>query len=196
MNPASSASPSAALSHPSALRRSAGHFAIMLGGSLFVAVCAHISIPLWFTPVPLSLEPFPVLLLGLLLGPATAASALMLYLAEGMAGLPVFSPVGVGGLFHVFGPTGGYLLAYPVAAFVTGALRRRMGRINFGGCLLAALAGGATVLLGGTLWFAAVSHSTPASLFALTVAPFIPGDILKAAAAAGVAAGFRRFRRA
>src|ERR1700727_1782712 len=91
---------------------------IVLAGTLFVAACAHVSIPLFFTPVPLTLQPFAVLVLGLLLGPRMAFATLAAYLAEGAMGLPVFAPgpTGLSGLAHLFGPTGGYLMAYPVAA--------------------------------------------------------------------------------
>ena len=93
---------------------------IVLAGSAFVAVCAHVVLPLNFTPVPLTLQTFAVVLLGLLLSPRLAAGTLAAYLAEGALGLPVFSPVPVivGGMAHLLGPTGGYLLAYPAAAVV------------------------------------------------------------------------------
>src|SRR5271155_569721 len=94
-------------------------------GSVLVAVCAHVSVPLLFTPVPLTLQTFAVLLLGLTLGPGTAFAALTLYLIEGAAGLPVFSPHGPGGLLQLLGPTGGYLLAYHFAAALTSVLYRR-----------------------------------------------------------------------
>src|SRR5882672_8400095 len=79
-------------------------------GSLLVAACAHISVPLFFTPFPITLQPFAVLLLGLLLEPTVASAALMLYLLEGLAGAPVFTPQGPLGILRILGPTGGYLL--------------------------------------------------------------------------------------
>src|SRR5579863_9132018 len=102
----------AAWTNASPWLRSAG---VVVAGSLLLAICAHVSVPLWFTPVPLSLQPFGVLLLGLLLAPRMAAGTLSAYLAEGLAGLPVFAP-GMPGPAHLLGPTGGYLMAYPVAA--------------------------------------------------------------------------------
>ena len=102
-SPAVSASPVVA---PSRARRIAERIAIVLLGTLFVAICAHVSIPLWFTPVPLTLQPFAVLLLGLLLSPRWSAVTMVAYLVEGAAGLPVFSPVGAPTLLHLFGPTG------------------------------------------------------------------------------------------
>src|SRR5256884_9655081 len=91
-------------------------------GGTRVAVAAQISIPLPGTPVPMTLQPLAVLLVGGLLGPGLGSSALILYLALGAAGLPVFTPYGVPGLARLLGPTGGYLLAYPVAAFAVGKL--------------------------------------------------------------------------
>jgi biotin transport system substrate-specific component len=165
-------------------------------GSLLVAVCAHVSIPLWFTPVPITLQTFAVILLGLLLSPSAAAGALLLYLVEGAAGLPVFSPHGPAGLLHLFGPTGGYLLSYPLAAALTAWLRRRIGgKSAFGPSLLASAAGSLLILLCGALWFGILTRQSAGTVFALSVLPFLPGDILKISAAAGAAAGWRRFRR-
>ena len=164
-------------------------------GSLLVAICAHVAIPLWFTPVPVTLQTFAVLFLGLTLSPGLAASALVLYLLEGMAGLPVLSPIGPVGYLHVFGPTGGYLLAYPAAAALTGYLRRRIGQGGFAPSMLAAAAGSVVILLAGASWFAILRHLTAGAVLAMTVAPFLPGDILKIVAAAGAATGLRRFLR-
>ena len=86
---------------PASLRSAA----VILAGTLLLAICSHISVPLWFTPVPLSLQPFGVLLLGLLLSPRMAAATMVAYLAEGIAGLPVFAP-GIPGASHLLGPTG------------------------------------------------------------------------------------------
>jgi len=194
MNSASAASQSAPVVRPASSvwgRRAAAVFS----GSLLVAVCAHVAFPLGFTPVPVTLQTFAVLLLGLVLSPGLAASALALYLLEGMAGLPVLSPVGPAGFLHILGPTGGYLLAYPAAAALTGWLRRRIGRGGFASSALAAGTGSVVILLAGAAWFAVISHQSAGTVLALSVAPFLPGDILKVAAAAGVATGLRRFRR-
>src|ERR1035438_7969436 len=95
---------------PATWLRAAG---IVLASSIFVAVCAHIALPLYFTPVPLTLQPFAVLLLGLVLSPRLAAASLVTYLTEGALGLPVFAPglVFSGGMAHLLGPTGGDLLS-------------------------------------------------------------------------------------
>ena len=168
---------------------------IVVLGSLLVAICAHVSIPLWFTPVPLTLQTFAVLFLGLVLSPGLAASALVLYLIEGMAGLPVFSPVGAGGFLHVFGPTGGYLLSYPAAAGLAGILRRRFGHGGFAPSLAASAVASVLILLAGAAWLGIVTHQSAGTVFVLAVAPFLPGDILKLTAAAAAATGLRRFRR-
>lgn len=170
--------------------RSAG---VVLLGSVLLAVCAHLSVPLWFTPVPLSLQPFGVLLLGLLLTPQLALATVGLYLLEGVAGLPVFAP-GVLGLGHLLGPTGGYLMAYPVAALLISTLWRRSRR-GFGAALVIAGAGDLLILLCGALWLAANHQRALAAAFSVAVVPFLAGDALKVAAAAGVAVAGRRVRR-
>jgi len=164
-------------------------------GSLLVAVCAQVSIPLPFTPVPVTLQTFAVLLLGLLLSPTAAASAMLLYLCEGAAGLPVFSPYAPAGLFHLFGPTGGYLLSYPFAAALTSYLRRRFTHSSFTTSLLAAASGSLLILLCGALWLSLLTHGSGGAILTLSVLPFLPGDVLKVVAAAGVANSLRRSRR-
>ena len=176
----------------SLLLRAAG---IVIGGSLLAAICAHVSIPLFFTPVPLSLAPFAVLLLGLLLSPRLAAATFIAYLLEGVAGLPVFSPSpAISGMAHLFGPTGGYLLAYPFAAALIAFLWRRSGR-SFATALLCAATGDAAILAAGALWLAAIAPLSSLSAPTLAIFPFLPGDALKIAAAAGMAIGFSRLRR-
>src|SRR5216684_948094 len=92
-------------------------------GALVVAAAAQVSVPLPGTPVPMTLQPLAVLLVGGLLGAPLGALSMILYLAMGAAGLPVFTPtVPLIGVARLFGPTGGYLLAYPVAAFAVGAV--------------------------------------------------------------------------
>ena len=110
--------------------------AIVVGASAVIAVCARLVLPLPFTPVPLTLGNFGVLLVGLSLGSKRGFAAAALYLSWGAMGLPVFSPAGVGGLAQLFGPTGGYLLAYPVVAFLAGWLAER-GTASFARNILA-----------------------------------------------------------
>lgn len=183
---------------PSRSRRLAERIGVVLLGSLFVAVCAHVSIPLWFTPVPITLQTFAVLLLALLLGPWLATATMVAYLVEGAAGLPVFSPAGGVTFLHLFGPTAGYLLSYPAAAALTGLLFRRFRQMDapgFVAALGAAGIGSCLILLSGAAWLAILTHQSAATVLTLAVAPFLAGDILKLIAAAGVASGWRRFRR-
>ena len=165
-----------------------------VAGSLLVAVCAHISVPLLFTPVPLTLQTFAVLLLGLTLAPATAFAALALYLIEGAAGLPVFSPHGPGGLLQLMGPTGGYLLSYPFVAALTSLLARRVGRASFTSYALSAAAGSLLILALGALWFSVLTHLPFTTALKMTVWPFLPGDALKVCASAAVALGLFKLR--
>ena len=172
----------------------------VLLGTLFLAACAHIALPLYFTPVPLTVQPFGVLVLGLLMGPRTAFATLVAYLAEGALGLPVFAPstVALTGIAHLFGPTAGYLLAYPAAAALISHLWRRSRR-SFGSALASAAAGDALILATGAAWLAVwtagTGHWTPATIFTQAILPFLPGEALKIAAGAGIAAGASRLRR-
>jgi biotin transport system substrate-specific component len=186
-------SPAAVAASPAIWLRNAG---IVLAGSALAAVCAHLALPLYFTPVPLTLAPFAVLLLGLLLSPRLAAATLLAYLAEGALGLPVFapSPVLAGGLAHLFGPTGGYLLAYPFAAMLISFLWRRTRR-GFAAALVSAAAGNFVILACGALWLAILTHASTQSALSLAVLPFLSGDVLKVTAAAALAAGLHRLRR-
>jgi biotin transport system substrate-specific component len=170
---------------------------IVVAGSIFVAACAHISLPLFFTPVPLTLQDFAVLVLGLLLSPGLAAATLAAYLVEGAIGLPVFAPGPhlVSGPAHLFGPTGGYLLAYVVAAPLISLLFRRSRR-GFGWAFASAAAGDLLILSCGASWFAILTHASLQFTLAETLLPFLPGSALKVAAAAGLAAGRLRLRRA
>jgi biotin transport system substrate-specific component len=165
-------------------------------GSAFVAACSHVALPLWFTPVPLTLQPFAVLLLGLLLSPSLAGATLVTYLAEGALGLPVFAPgFGFGaGMAHLFGPTGGYLLSYPAAAMLIAYLWRRSSR-GLTAAVASAALGNLVILLSGFVWLSAYAHASAKSAFTLAVVPFLPGDALKVVAAAALATGFRRIRR-
>jgi biotin transport system substrate-specific component len=187
LNPVTAAKPAAWL-------RRAG---VVLAGSALLAVCAHVALPLYFTPVPLTLQTFAVLVLGLLLSPRLAAATLATYLAEGALGLPVFAPSpAISGLAHLLGPTGGYLLAYPAAAALISWLWRRTGR-SFAAAALSAATGNLVILGCGALWLGIMTHAAGHSLaqvvLTLAVTPFLPGDALKIAAAAAVAAGWQRF---
>lgn len=147
-----------------------------------VAICAHISVPLGFTPVPVTMQPFAVLLLGLLFAPGPAFACLALYLVEGAVGLPVFSPHGPGGIAQLLGPTGGYLLSYPFAAALASLTYRRAGR-SFLAALAGSAAGDIVILAAGATWLGLVAHLKFSVVFAQSVAPFLPGDVVKILAA-------------
>lgn len=162
------------------------------------AAAAQISVPLPFTQVPLTFQPTVVLLSGLVLGPRLAAMSQILYLAAGIAGLPVFaaSPILAPGAWRLLGPTGGYLLSYPLAAFVVGSLARRGFDRRYLTSILAMALGLVVVYACGTLWlaYASVGGSAVglATAFATGVAPFVVADLVKLAAAAGIVPGLWR----
>jgi biotin transport system substrate-specific component len=165
---------------------------IVIASTALVALCAHISIPLGFTPVPITLQPFAVLLLGLLLSPQISFAALSLYLLEGAAGLPVFSPHGLGGVAQLFGPTGGYLIAAPFAAAIAGLIYRD-GKRKFFFALAGAAAGDVILLTVGTLWLGVLVHTSFSTLLSESVVPFLASDAAKVIAAAVCAQIFASF---
>jgi biotin transport system substrate-specific component len=131
----------------------AKQIALVVGASLFVALCAQVTVPLPGNPVPLTLQNFGVLVVGMVLGPRRAFAALVIYLAEGAAGLPVFNPAGMGGVAQLFGPTGGYLLSYPFVAGLAGFLMER-GRKTFAHAALAGVAAEILLFAVGLSWLA------------------------------------------
>ena len=165
----------------------------VLAGSALLAASAHVSIPFFFTPVPFTLQPMAVLLLGLMLDPALAFATLAAYLLEGAAGLPVFTPQGPLGILHFMGPDGGFLLAYPFAAFLVSKLRRTLPQ-SFTFASISAAAGSVVYFIGGASWFAVILHQPMSIAFKLAVWPFVAGDALKVVLAAAIVTGYARFR--
>ncbi len=151
--------------------------------TVLVAICAHISVPLGFTPIPITMQTFAVLLIGLLFSPGAAFACLALYLIEGAMGLPVFSPHGPGGMAQLLGLTGGYLLSYPFAAALASWLYRR-GQRGFWAALAGAGLSSLVILACGSVWLGFYSHMRPGLVLAQSVAPFLPGDVVKVLAAA------------
>jgi biotin transport system substrate-specific component len=165
--------------------------ALLVGASLFVALCARITIPLPFTPVPLTVQNFGVLLVGLLLGSRRGFAALTLYLAEGAMGMPVFNPTGVGGIAQLFhGATSGFLLAYPLVAWVAGSMMEH-GRKSFARAAMGGLLGEVVLFTGGLAWLAVLTHSVAQAL-RWGLYWFLFAEIIKVMMAAGIAARWQR----
>jgi biotin transport system substrate-specific component len=159
---------------------------LIVGATFLVALCAHITIPLMpLTPVPLTAQNLGVLLVGLLLGGRRGFAALMLYLIEGALGLPVFNPTGPGGIAQLFGPTGGFLIAYPLVAFVAGYVFER-GAKSFARAAVSAVAGEILLFLGGLAWLYAFTHSLAKAAY-LGVYWFIAAEVIKVMVAAAIA---------
>jgi len=175
---------------------------IVIAASLFVALCARVTVPLPFTPVPLTLQNFGVLAVGLLLGSRRGFAALALYLAEGAFGLPVFS-MGAG-IAYLLGPTGGFLMAYPVVAFVAGYIYEhglkqslkqnlKQGSGRFVWAALSSVAAELVLFASGLSWLAVLTHSVALAIkFGLYW--FVFAEVIKVLMAAGVAARWQQWR--
>jgi biotin transport system substrate-specific component len=152
-------------------------------GALVVALSAQVLVPVPFSPVPMTLQPLAVLAVGGLVGAAGGVSALVLYLVLGVLGVPVFA-AGGSGILHLTGPTGGYLLAFPIAAGITGALTGAVPR-SIVRVLLACLAGMLIIHVGGVAQLA-VLGGNPSLAVKVGFVPFFTGDLLKVGLAAAV----------
>jgi biotin transporter BioY len=151
--------------------------------SLLTALAAQIVIPIG--PVPITGSTFAVLLTGALLGSRLGAMAMIAYLIEGTSGLPFFYG-GHGGIAHLLGPTGGYLVAFPAAAFITGAFAENGWDKRFFTAVAAMAVGSIVILLAGWVWFSVLMHTPLLVAFKLSVAPHIIGDVIKILLAAAV----------
>ena len=154
-------------------------------GAVVVAAAAQAAVPVPFSPVPMTLQPLAVLVVGGVLGAAGGVAALVTYLTLGVLGLPVFAG-GSSGVIHLLGPTGGYLLAFPVAAGVVGALSRPGAGVLR--VLLACALGMVVIHLGGVAQLALLGGD-PALAFRVGFVPFLTGDLLKVGLAAAVVLG-------
>jgi len=169
--------------------------AIVIAGSLFVALCARVTVPLPFTPVPLTLQNFGVLAVGLLLGSRRGFAALSLYLIEGACGLPVFSPAILGsGITHILGPTGGFLMAYPLVALVAGWIYKRKSEHSshrFAWAVLSSVAAELVLFAGGLSWLAVLTHSVSLAI-RYGLYWFFFAEVIKVMMAAAIAARWRQ----
>jgi len=167
--------------------------------TVLTIVAAQVSIPLPFTPVPFTLQPMVVLLGAAVLGSRLGAASQIAYLALGIAGVPVFaaSPLLPQGVARLMGPTGGYLMAYPVAAFVAGSLAERGFDRRYLTAVVAMLCGLAIVFAGGVSWLALGQPLGRASGWSAALAaglyPFILVDCTKIFVAAAVMPALWRF---
>lgn len=148
----------------------------MVLGALWVALFAQVRIPLPFTPVPITGQTFAVLLVGAALGAGRGAGALMLYLLMGMTGLPVFAG-GAAGLFHLTGPTGGYLLGFVIAAAAVGRMAEHGWERSFRTSLIPFSLGTLLIYLVGVPWLAL--YVGPQAAIQKGLLPFLPGDLIK-----------------
>jgi biotin transport system substrate-specific component len=163
--------------------------------TVLTAAAAQISIPLPFTDVPFTFQPIVVLVGGLALGPRLAVISQVLYLAAGIAGLPVFaaSPALPPGLARLLGPTGGYLMSYPAAAFVVGCLAARGFDRRYATSVLAMLAGLAVVFASGVAWLSVLVG--PQAALVAGFYPFVIADVIKVVGAAGIMPTLRKVLR-
>ena len=152
--------------------------------SLFIAAAAQFAIHIG--PIPITGQSFAVLLTGALLGSRLGAAAVIAYLIEGALGLPFFAPGGPPGIARFFGPTGGYLVAFPAAAYVTGAFAEFGWDKEYLTSVAAMAIGSVIILFGGWLWFSVSTTTPPDAAFKITVWPFLAGDVIKIILAAAV----------
>src|SRR5438552_15605280 len=165
---------------------------LVIAGSAIIAIAAQIAIPVPFTPVPLTLQPIAVLLVGAALGSTRGAAAASLYLLEGLSGLPVFAQ-GHGGPVWLVGPTAGYLYSYPFAAFIAGWFSERGWGRTIGRAMCGMLVALAVIYAGGWSWLALTVG--PRSAFAMGIAPFVLADIVKVVIGATLLPYAERFIR-
>lgn len=177
---------------PAFIRASASEHAlvrdilIVVAASLVIAISAQVSVPVPFSPVPMTLQPMAVLLVGALLGSIRGAAAAALYLLEGAVGLPVFAAGRGGFVWLVAGPTAGYLLSYPLVAWTTGWFSERGWSRNILTTIPMMAAGIVLIHLGGWSWLSTVVGLGPSKAFAVGTAPFLAGDGLKIVIAAAL----------
>lgn len=167
--------------------------------NLLLVLCAWAAIPLRWTPVPVTGQTFGVMLVAVLLGSRRGALVMALYLLEGVAGLPVFQPFGVPGPARLLGPTGGYLLSYPLAAFVTGWFSERGASASAARLGAALITGEATVFAAGCAWLSVwlgMGQGTDwAGALRQGALPFLPGELIKMALVVAAVRGVELARR-
>ena len=166
------------------------NLALIIGASLLMDILGRFSVPLPYSPVPLTLANFGVLLIALTLGARRAAAAMCLYLAQGAMGMPVFSPAGPGGLAQLLGPTGGYLTSYPLAAFLAGWIVDR-GKQSVSRFSMAAVVGEIVLFIGGIGYLMALTDVPLRVAANWGLYPFAFGEAVKIVAAVAIALRMR-----
>lgn len=158
-------------------------FGLVIVFSLFIAACAQFTVPIG--DVPITGQTFAILLTGALLGSRLGAAAVAAYLIEGAIGLPFFAGGG-SGIVRFFGPTGGYLVAFPAAAFITGAFAEHGWDRRYHTAAAAMAIGSVVILISGWAWYSIITNTSPDLSFKLAVMRFLPGDVIKIALGAAV----------
>ncbi len=161
----------------------AKHVLLVVGASIILGLFANVSIPLWFTPVPIATQSGVVILLAALLGSKRAPAAVALFLAQGAVGLPVFAN-GTGGFVKLIGPTGGYFLGYLAAAYITAKIIEMSPERTLKNALVAMIVGAGLILTIGAGWLASFVGVKQA--FVMGILPFLAGDALKIAVGAKI----------
>ena len=157
--------------------------ALVVGATLLMGILGRFAMPLPFTPVPLTLANFGVLLVGLTLGSRRGFAALTLYVAAGAMGAPVFAPSALSGIAQLFGPTGGYLISYPFVAFLAGWIAEG-GPKTFARYAVASVAGEILLFVSGVSWIMVLLHAPSARAANFGLYPFIFAEVIKVLAAA------------
>ncbi|HUN89454.1 MAG TPA: biotin transporter BioY [Terriglobales bacterium] len=166
------------------------NLALIVAASLLMDILGRFSVPMPFSPVPLTLANFGVLLIALSMGARRAAAAMCLYLAQGAMGMPVFSPAGPGGIAQIVGPTGGYLMSYPLAAFAAGWIVDR-GKQSLTWLSIAAIVGEIVLFIGGVGYLMALMHVPLHVAANWGLYPFGFGEVIKVIAAVAMAVRLR-----
>jgi biotin transport system substrate-specific component len=159
---------------------------LVLGGTLFIALAAQVSVPMF--PVPMTLQTLAILIVGLTFGARLGAATLLAYLAQGAAGLPVFAG-GQATLAYMMGPTGGFLIGFVAMAWLAGAAVERGLARGIAGTAAVALAATALLYLPGVAWLTAITPLTLGGAVEAGMLPFLAGDAVKAVLAALVVTG-------
>jgi biotin transport system substrate-specific component len=175
-----------------------GRIVLAFAATTLVAACAHVSLPLPFTPVPLTLQNFAVLLVGMALGPVAGFSTMVLYLVQGAIGSPMFTPNGPAGVARLLGPTAGFLFSYPLVAASAGWVVRSMRNVGsrFTRGIVAGVVATLILFACGAGWMASILHLSASATWHMAIAPFLPGEVVKVTAAAGIFSAMQRWRKA